>query len=143
MFSEIEGRVRKRAYEIWEAEGRPSGRDEEHWLRAVHEIEAERSEANKEEKPRSTKAATRKSNASAKAAGSTTKEKSVSPRATPKKGTAKIASAKDKEAPATDRNEARKAVEKVAKQMGVSIDDLLGTGKGASAKKPSTRSKAK
>ena len=32
--------VRTRAYEIWEAEGRPSGRDAEHWFRALEEVGA-------------------------------------------------------------------------------------------------------
>ena len=30
--------VKKRAYEIWEAEGRPWGRDAEHWQQAFEEI---------------------------------------------------------------------------------------------------------
>jgi hypothetical protein len=30
-------RVRKRAYEIWEKEGRPHGRHDEHWRRAAEE----------------------------------------------------------------------------------------------------------
>ena len=30
--------VAKRAYEIWEREGRPHGRDREHWLQAVEEL---------------------------------------------------------------------------------------------------------
>jgi hypothetical protein len=30
--------VRTRAYEIWEAEGRPLGRDAEHWFRALEEV---------------------------------------------------------------------------------------------------------
>ena len=30
-------RVRERAHEIWEAEGRPHGRDREHWEQAVRE----------------------------------------------------------------------------------------------------------
>jgi hypothetical protein len=30
--------IRTRAYEIWEAEGRPHGRDAEHWFRALSEI---------------------------------------------------------------------------------------------------------
>jgi hypothetical protein len=34
-----EQRVRDRAYAIWIAEGRPDGRDIEHWLRARGEIE--------------------------------------------------------------------------------------------------------
>ncbi len=31
-------RIRQRAYEIWEREGRPHGRDEEHWRMAVDEL---------------------------------------------------------------------------------------------------------
>jgi hypothetical protein len=33
-----EDRVRVRAYEIWEREGRPDGKDDEHWHRAAKEI---------------------------------------------------------------------------------------------------------
>lgn len=32
-----ERRVRDRAYEIWESEGRPSGREREHWEQAERE----------------------------------------------------------------------------------------------------------
>jgi hypothetical protein len=35
-----ESRIKERAYHIWEAEGRPHGRDREHWERASREIEA-------------------------------------------------------------------------------------------------------
>ena len=31
-------KISQRAYEIWEAEGRPEGRDLEHWLQAETEI---------------------------------------------------------------------------------------------------------
>jgi len=34
----LEDRVRVRAYHIWEANGRPSGRDEEFWRRACEMI---------------------------------------------------------------------------------------------------------
>ena len=34
-------RIRKRAHEIWEEEGRPEGREYSHWLRARAEIDAE------------------------------------------------------------------------------------------------------
>jgi Protein of unknown function (DUF2934) len=34
-----EHRIRLRAYEIWEAEGRPEGRAKEHWIRARWELE--------------------------------------------------------------------------------------------------------
>jgi len=31
-------RIRNRAYEIWESEGSPADRHDEHWLQAEHEI---------------------------------------------------------------------------------------------------------
>ncbi|WP_429232422.1 DUF2934 domain-containing protein [Inquilinus ginsengisoli] len=34
-------RIRQRAYDIWHREGRPDGREQEHWDQAVAEIEAE------------------------------------------------------------------------------------------------------
>lgn len=34
----LEETIRNRAYEIWEEEGRPIGRDVEHWIRAVLEL---------------------------------------------------------------------------------------------------------
>jgi DUF2934 family protein len=36
-----DGRIRQRAYEIWEREGRPHGRDREHWRQAEAELAAE------------------------------------------------------------------------------------------------------
>ncbi len=36
-----EERVRERAYEIWEREGRPADKSVEHWLRAEAEITGE------------------------------------------------------------------------------------------------------
>ena len=33
--------IRERAYRIWERDGRPHGRDAEHWQQAASEIEAE------------------------------------------------------------------------------------------------------
>jgi hypothetical protein len=36
-----ENRVRERAHRIWEDEGRPEGRDADHWRRAEVEIEQE------------------------------------------------------------------------------------------------------
>lgn len=38
-------RIRIRAHEIWERQGRPEGRHEEHWLQAVREIEMEDEDA--------------------------------------------------------------------------------------------------
>lgn len=39
MASDREARIRTRAYELWERDGRPHGRDKEHWARAAREIE--------------------------------------------------------------------------------------------------------
>jgi hypothetical protein len=36
-----EDRIRQRAYELWEQEGKPEGREGEHWEQACREIEAE------------------------------------------------------------------------------------------------------
>ncbi|MDQ2102050.1 DUF2934 domain-containing protein [Azospirillum isscasi] len=36
-----EHRIRHRAYEIWEREGRPEGRRAEHWERACRELREE------------------------------------------------------------------------------------------------------
>ena len=38
-----ENRIRRRAHEIWEREGRPHGRDAEHWRQAEREIDGEAS----------------------------------------------------------------------------------------------------
>ena len=43
-----EARIRKRAYEIWEREGR-SGDPEDHWVRAEREIAAEVSQTSVED----------------------------------------------------------------------------------------------
>lgn len=37
-------RIRRRAYEIWEALGQPEGRQEEHWIQAEAEILADEQE---------------------------------------------------------------------------------------------------
>lgn len=36
-----EAAIRERAYFLWEEEGRPSGRDTEHWLRAAEAVATE------------------------------------------------------------------------------------------------------
>ncbi|MFO1148265.1 MAG: DUF2934 domain-containing protein [Alsobacter sp.] len=38
MSHELEARIREKAYELWESEGRPAGRDQDFWLRAEREI---------------------------------------------------------------------------------------------------------
>jgi len=42
MITERRASIEARAYAIWEHEGRPDGKDLEHWLRAEAEVEAER-----------------------------------------------------------------------------------------------------
>ena len=36
-----EERVRQRAHEIWEREGRPEGQEQQHWYKALEEIALE------------------------------------------------------------------------------------------------------
>jgi hypothetical protein len=36
----LELRIRERAYAIWDANGRPEGRAQEHWLMAEHELQS-------------------------------------------------------------------------------------------------------
>ncbi|MBK3735819.1 DUF2934 family protein [Azospirillum brasilense] len=43
-----EHRIRHRAYEIWEQEGRPEGRRAEHWERACRELQEEDERAKNE-----------------------------------------------------------------------------------------------
>ncbi|WP_431470200.1 DUF2934 domain-containing protein [Sphingosinithalassobacter sp. LHW66-3] len=38
MERDLEQRIRERAYEIWQEEGRPEGREEEHWQKAASEF---------------------------------------------------------------------------------------------------------
>ena len=44
----LESEIRKRAYLIWETEGRPNGQHIEHWLRAKAQLD---NEARKESRP--------------------------------------------------------------------------------------------
>lgn len=69
-----EERIRQRAYEIWEQEGRPHGEDMRHWLLAFQEIAAStEGDGQAAKKARSKKvttpAASPKSKAKAKPAG--------------------------------------------------------------------------
>jgi hypothetical protein len=54
MSDDIDAKIRKRAYAIWEKENRPEGRHLEHWHCAQAEIEAEQSSvAGQSEQPAS------------------------------------------------------------------------------------------
>jgi hypothetical protein len=44
--------VEQRAYELWQAEGQPHGKHEEHWRQAIHEIEAEESASPRQKRGR-------------------------------------------------------------------------------------------
>lgn len=55
-----ESRVRQRAHDIWEREGRPEGRDREHWAQAEAELAGEGKKSSRkaaEAKPRKAAAA--------------------------------------------------------------------------------------
>ncbi len=46
-------RIRERAYEIWEKEGRPDARDAAHWRQAAEEFETAAQELAQQERDRS------------------------------------------------------------------------------------------
>jgi len=89
-----EDRIRQRAYEIWEQEGRPHGEDMKHWLQAFQEIAASADAGGQPaKKPRSKKAVPADLSPKTKgAAKSKSGSQSVSTTARPPKST-KIASA--------------------------------------------------
>lgn len=65
-----EDSIRRRAYAIWEREGRPHGRDRDHWLQAQWELTGEEAAAShpaEEILPLKPKAAPRKKAAARKA----------------------------------------------------------------------------
>lgn len=82
MQDDREDRIRRRAHEIWERDGRPDGRHEDHWAQATAEIDAENSGAGKTSK---TGGSTSKGSTRAKTAVGGAGEKSTA--ATPKHGT--------------------------------------------------------
>ena len=51
MGNEREQRIRERAHEIWEREGRPQGRDQQHWETASHQIEDEERQKARSDRP--------------------------------------------------------------------------------------------
>jgi len=55
--SDREMRVRERAHQLWEQEGRPDGRESDHWERASREIDVEDSTLVAKKAPRARKAA--------------------------------------------------------------------------------------
>ena len=36
----MEDQIKRRAYELWEADGRPQGKDQDYWFKAMAEIAA-------------------------------------------------------------------------------------------------------
>jgi hypothetical protein len=45
MAGDREARIRARAHEIWERDGRPAGAEKRHWEQASHEIDVEETES--------------------------------------------------------------------------------------------------
>lgn len=70
MNNNLETQIRERAYQIWEQENRPFGKDEEHWLRAKIEIETERT-------PKKSKQASKKSGTDSPSAAKKTRPKTA------------------------------------------------------------------
>lgn len=58
MGQNLEEKIRQRAYELWEQERRPDGRDREHWHQAEAEIKSVQSRAALLLRPRPAKEAT-------------------------------------------------------------------------------------
>jgi hypothetical protein len=76
MGDDREAQIRRRAYEIWEQEGRPHGEDLAHWIKALEEIE---SGTEKIEKPASKSGARAKSvraSSASRSAATASKERS-------------------------------------------------------------------
>ena len=48
MDEELQKRIRERAHQLWEEEGRPEGRADEHWARARAELAGDLGQALKE-----------------------------------------------------------------------------------------------
>ncbi|ARU18011.1 DUF2934 domain-containing protein [Croceicoccus marinus] len=89
MDQNIENRIRERAYEIWEEEGRPEGREAQHWQQAAGDI----ADAQSENRAASAKSA---SKTGAKADGTARKKASGDKPATAKAASTKNASGSDK-----------------------------------------------
>lgn len=53
-----EKKIEERSYHIWEREGRPEGRDQQHWFQAKAELEAEGTAPKAPSKTRRSAAAT-------------------------------------------------------------------------------------
>jgi len=92
MSEKFESQIRERAYAIWESEGRPHGRDTDHWLLAKQEIHISESESTLEISPTvtaKTPAKTRVKKAETKTKSvAKTKSTAVAARATKKNGEA-------------------------------------------------------
>ena len=72
-----EDRIRQRAYQIWEQEGRPHGNDLKHWMQAFQEI----AESAGAKAPRTKKAAAPKSAGAAKPKAASSKAAKAKPAA--------------------------------------------------------------
>ena len=53
----LEGRIRNRAYELWNMDGREDGRDLQHWLAAEQEVLAETGKMSAAPQPKAERAA--------------------------------------------------------------------------------------
>ena len=57
---QIDTLIRERAYAIWEREGRPEGRERQHWEQAARDVLASREAPRPSAKPKAAKGRSRK-----------------------------------------------------------------------------------
>ena len=87
-------RILKKAYEIWEAEGRPSGRDMEHWVQAEVALAAKKAKPKAKAKPKPKAKAKAKAKPAAKAKAKPKAKAKAKPAAKAKATTRKAPSKK-------------------------------------------------
>ncbi|WP_305096366.1 DUF2934 domain-containing protein [Croceibacterium aestuarii] len=75
MSSDLDKRIQERAYEIWESEGRPEGRQEEHWQQARAEFADAKAESTAGKRGRAAKVPGQIARASTKPKSSSDKPK--------------------------------------------------------------------
>lgn len=112
---DIQERIRRRAHELWESEGRPHGRDSDHWTQAEAEVrgagalEPTGKVAGSRKKPPVSKATSKTAGKSTRAAAESLSEVASAPAESAKSAPAKPAKAKPATAPKADAAPAEEA----------------------------------
>ena len=137
MSNDLQSRTEQRARHIWEREGRPDGRAEEHWRLAAEEIsrEDEQAAAKKAAKEKAAEEAAAKEKAAEEAAA----KKKAAEEAAAKEKAAEEAAAKEKAAKETAAK--KKAAEEAAAKETAAKKKPAAKAASPQAKKPSTKKK--